>query len=83
MIDHTGIKVPADKLVETVAFYEKALAPLGYKKSMEFFDGAVVGFADANGKVDWWVSVAKDVTEVNVSVHTAFLAEGKIPFTLF
>lgn len=55
---HTGIKAPAALHPAVVAWYETALAPLGYTKALSFLDDQVVGFADAAGDVDWWVSSA-------------------------
>ncbi|KAL2144193.1 hypothetical protein VTI28DRAFT_9484 [Corynascus sepedonium] len=57
-IAHTGIRVPAARYAAAVTWYEAALAPLGYKKAMTFVDGQVIGFADATGIADWWVSSA-------------------------
>ncbi|EAQ91906.1 hypothetical protein CHGG_00141 [Chaetomium globosum CBS 148.51] len=55
-ISHTGLKVPAAQHTAIVAWYEAALAPLGYTRAMDFQDGLVVGFADASGAIDWWVT---------------------------
>lgn len=87
-IAHTGIKTPAAQHAAVVAWYEAALAPLGYTRAMTFLDNAVVGFADASGEVDWWVSSAAaappgvpvpppgaEVASV-VPTHTAFVANG-------
>lgn len=71
-IAHTGIKVSPALLQATVAFYETALAPLGYKKAFSLFDDTVVGFADADGVTDWWVSAGED----GGKAHTAFRADG-------
>ncbi|KAK4246824.1 Glyoxalase/Bleomycin resistance protein/Dihydroxybiphenyl dioxygenase [Corynascus novoguineensis] len=57
-IAHTGIRVPAARYAAVVTWYEAALAPLGYKRAMTFVDDQVVGFADATGIADWWVSSA-------------------------
>jgi hypothetical protein len=88
-IAHTGIKTPAGQHGAVVSWYEAALAPLGYTKAMAFLDDQVVGFADATGAVDWWVSSAAavppgvpapdpaDAGVVKVlGTHTAFVAKG-------
>jgi catechol 2,3-dioxygenase-like lactoylglutathione lyase family enzyme len=51
MIDHVGIDV--SDIESAAAFYEQALAPLGYTKLREF-PGAV-GFGE-QGKPDFWVA---------------------------
>jgi hypothetical protein len=79
VIAHTGIKTTAEALTAMVAFYETALAPLGYKKTRVFYDGAANGFSDnADGNnADWWVSVAND--GVPVKTHHAFVGKGMFP----
>jgi hypothetical protein len=86
---HTGIKAPAALHPAVVAWYEAALAPLGYTKALSFLDDQVVGFADAAGEVDWYVSSAAaappgvpapaegdaEVGKV-LGTHTAFGAKG-------
>lgn len=74
VIAHTGLRVPPSLHAATVAFYVSALAPLGYTKALSLFNDSVVGFADADGTVDWWVSVAQD--GVAQGGHTAFRAKG-------
>lgn len=51
MIDHVGIDV--SDIDAAKAFYEKALAPLGYEKLREFPEA--VGFGE-QGKPDFWVA---------------------------
>lgn len=95
-IAHTGIRVPAARYAAVVTWYEAALAPLGYKKAMTFVDGQVIGFADATGIADWWVSSAAvpspgdalagtgpggDVASV-LPTHISFVAKGQL-FTWF
>ncbi|KAK3994373.1 Glyoxalase/Bleomycin resistance protein/Dihydroxybiphenyl dioxygenase [Cladorrhinum sp. PSN332] len=72
VIAHTGIKVPAALHASVIEFYVAALKPLGYTKALSLFNDSVVGFADAEGTVDWWVSVAQD--GVAQGSHTAFRA---------
>ena len=56
MIDHVGF--PVSDYARSKAFYEKALAPLGYTLIMEVqqnqFDAKAAGFG-ANGKPDFWI----------------------------
>ncbi|NVB85336.1 MAG: VOC family protein [Kofleriaceae bacterium] len=70
MIDHIG--VPVRDLEKSVAFYTKALAPLGYVLIMKF-DGQAAGFG-VGGKPDFWLGVDKDVKQ---AVHVAFRANGR------
>jgi hypothetical protein len=78
VIAHTGIKVEAANIKTVVAWYEAALAPLGYKKAMVFMDGLVNGFSDGGAHgADWWVSAAQgEDGAVPVGSHHAFAAKG-------
>jgi catechol 2,3-dioxygenase-like lactoylglutathione lyase family enzyme len=69
MIDHIGISVT--DLERSVAFYTKALAPLGYTLIMKF-DGQAAGFG-INGKPDFWIGQAP----VTAKAHVAILAKGR------
>ena len=58
MIDHTGVVV--SDITKSKAFYEKALAPIGYVLIMEF-PASVTGHTDVAGfgeppKPDFWIS---------------------------
>lgn len=58
MIDHTGVVV--SDITKSKAFYEKALAPIGYALIMEF-PASVTGHTDVAGfgeppKPDFWIS---------------------------
>ena len=82
MLDHLTIKVK--DFDKEAAFYEAALAPLGYTKGAEF-PGAVQ-FASADGSSVWVSRTDGDVTPVHVAFvgdedaikafHTAGLAAG-------
>jgi catechol 2,3-dioxygenase-like lactoylglutathione lyase family enzyme len=91
MLDHAGFSV-AD-YARSKAFYEKALAPLGYSLIMEVQqdenDSPAAGFG-ANGKPDFWIGgegglnrhihiaiVAKDRTTVDAFYRAALAAGGK------
>ncbi len=69
MIDHIGIAVR--DLEKSVAFYTKALAPLGYVLIMKF-DGQAAGFG-VGGKLDFWIGAG----EVKQATHVAFRASGR------
>jgi catechol 2,3-dioxygenase-like lactoylglutathione lyase family enzyme len=69
MIDHIGIAV--SDLERSVAFYTKALAPLGYTLIMKF-DGQAAGFGIA-GKPDFWIGQGP----VQGAAHVAFRANGR------
>jgi len=68
MIDHIGIQVT--DLEASVAFYTKALAPLGYTLIMKFEEFAGFG---VGGKADFWVGVGKPTDRI----HVAFRAKGR------
>jgi catechol 2,3-dioxygenase-like lactoylglutathione lyase family enzyme len=89
MIDHIGI--PVSDYARAKAFYERALAPLGYTLIMEVQQranaAAAAGFG-FQGKPDFWIGgegglnwrvhialVAKDRTTVD-AFHKAALAAG-------
>ncbi|KAK4118678.1 hypothetical protein N657DRAFT_583216 [Parathielavia appendiculata] len=93
-IAHTGIKVSAARHQAVVAWYEAALAPLGYTKAMAFLDNQVVGFGPSPGEVDWWVTSSAaappgvpppadaDVASV-LPTHTAFVAKDRASVDAF
>jgi len=68
MIDHMGILVA--NLDASVAFYTKALAPLGYVLVTRFEQFAGFGVA---GKPDFWIGVGKPTDKI----HVAFRAKGR------
>jgi catechol 2,3-dioxygenase-like lactoylglutathione lyase family enzyme len=81
MIDHTGLQV-SDPAVSR-NFYEKALAPLGYKVMMEipkdFTGGKVVlGFGAPNP--DFWM---QEGTPSTPRIHVAFRAESRAQVDAF
>ncbi|KAK3897035.1 hypothetical protein C8A05DRAFT_20120 [Staphylotrichum tortipilum] len=76
-IAHTGIKTPAARHAEVVAWYEAALAPLGYKRMMEYAGGLVAGFGDASG-IDWWIT-SSEATPPGVPVTGDGKGEGILP----
>ena len=70
MLDHIGIQV--SDLERSVAFYTKALAPLGYELVMRWQLAA--GFA-VGGKPDFWIDGG--VGAPKYSIHVAFRANGR------
>ena len=82
MIDHIGIQVTdVDK---SVAFYTKALAPLGYTLIKQFPGAAGFGIG---GKPDFWIGLMGGTAKVHVAIrakgrddvrafHAAALAAG-------
>ncbi len=78
MIDH--ITIPVTNLKTSIAFYEKALAPLGYSLSKKATDrialSAGFGVSNEDGSRHFWIIEDKDAT--NASKYCiAFKAESK------
>jgi catechol 2,3-dioxygenase-like lactoylglutathione lyase family enzyme len=69
MIDHTGYQV--SDVERSLAFYEKALAPLGYAVIKRF--GPVVGLG-VGGKPDFWIAATGAPTD---KIHIAFRAKTR------
>jgi len=82
VIAHTGVKVPAADIAQVVAWYEKTLAPLGYKKTRSFMEGMVNGFSDRpdGDHPDFWVSAAQE--GISTAAHFAFGAKSWCPVSL-
>lgn len=74
MIDHIGI--PVADLDTSVAFYTKALAPLGYVLIMRRDQFAGFGVA---GKPDFWIAAGKPADRM----HVAFRAGGRAEVRAF
>src|SRR3954470_19774173 len=73
MIDHIGIQVT--NLDASVAFYTRALAPLGYTLIMRMEQAAGFGA----GKADFWIGVGAPTD----NVHVAFAAKGRAEVRAF
>ncbi|MDQ3369416.1 MAG: VOC family protein [Myxococcota bacterium] len=71
MIDHIGIQV-AD-LAKSIAFYQQALAPLGYTLIMNI-PNAAAGFG-AGGKPDLWIGPGKPEGRAHVAIQAKGRAE--------
>ena len=76
MIDH--VTLPVADYARSKAFYEKALAPLGYAHVMEFH-GCVGGFA-VDGKPDFWIEGQEGAPR---EVHVAFGAKTRAAVDAF
>ena len=72
-IAHTGIFVPKAIHADVVAWYLKALEPLGYKKIVDI--GVAVGLGDKEFEPDWWI-IGGD-PPAGATSHTAFASPGK------
>jgi catechol 2,3-dioxygenase-like lactoylglutathione lyase family enzyme len=70
MIDHTGIRV--SDMEKSIAFYTKALAPLGYTLLAKFPGGAGFGM---NNKPDFWLDGGQGAPKD--PIHIAFRASGR------
>jgi catechol 2,3-dioxygenase-like lactoylglutathione lyase family enzyme len=81
MIDHVGI--PVSDYARAKAFYEKALAPLGYDVLMEVrqeqHDALAAGFG-RDGNADFWIGGEGGLA---MSVHIAFLAADRAAVDAF
>jgi catechol 2,3-dioxygenase-like lactoylglutathione lyase family enzyme len=69
MIDHLGIRV--SDLERSIAFYTKALAPLGFALVMKWETNAGFGIG---GKPEFWLDGSRAPKE---HVHFAFRASGR------
>lgn len=82
MIDHTGVQV--SDFAKSKAFYQRALAPIGYGLLMEF-PAAVTGHTDVAGfgevpKADFWISRG---TPNMPPVHVAFRVDSRAKVDAF
>ncbi|MBS1122135.1 MAG: glyoxalase-like domain protein [Deltaproteobacteria bacterium] len=75
MIDHIGI--PVTDLARSMAFYEKALAPLGYRHVMTWEQHAGFGIG---GKPEFWIAGNQAPKD---RVHVAFRAKGRADVRAF
>ena len=66
MIDHLGI--PVTDLAKSIAFYERALAPLGYAL-IKHYEGMAAGFG-VDGKPDFWLGAGGGASRIHVAFRT-------------
>ena len=81
MIDHLGI--PVSDYAHSKAFYEKALAPLGYSVIMEVQQdehGSPACGLGAGGKPDFWIG---GKGRLNQAVHIAMVAKDRATVDAF
>ncbi len=76
MIDHLGIRV--SDLDRSIAFYTKALAPLGYTL-IRRYEKMAAGFGIAP-KPDFWIGTGEPPKD---RVHVAFRASGRAQVRAF
>jgi catechol 2,3-dioxygenase-like lactoylglutathione lyase family enzyme len=76
MLDHLSIQVR--DVAAATAFYDAVLAPLGYRRVMDF--GAVVGYGDAFPA--FWVGLA-EAEGTGLPPHIAFQARDRAAVTAF
>jgi catechol 2,3-dioxygenase-like lactoylglutathione lyase family enzyme len=74
MIDHIGISV--SDFARSFAFYERALAPLGYTV---FMKGETFGGFAVDGKPDFWIGAGPTAQYA----HIAFRAKGRADVRAF
>lgn len=77
MLDHIGLRTT--KMKEMVAFYEKALAPLGVTKLRDF--GVAVGFGRGPDS-PLWIGQAEGEATVS-SVHIAIVGDDRASVDAF
>jgi catechol 2,3-dioxygenase-like lactoylglutathione lyase family enzyme len=81
MLDHTGF--PVSDYARSKAFYQQALAPLGYSLIMEVMqdgnDNPAAGFG-ASGKPDFWIGGEGGL---NRPIHIAFAARDRAAVDAF
>ncbi len=75
MLDHIGLRVKDYRKAK--AFYQAALAPLGYGVIMEFTEEQGIDYQGAGfgsgGKPDFWIGVGQS----NGPIHVAFTAPDR------
>jgi catechol 2,3-dioxygenase-like lactoylglutathione lyase family enzyme len=74
VIDHVGLNV--SDAAASKAFYERALAPLGYTVGSEFEDeeGTHVGFRSPEGRYDFWIAQRGEPT---TTAHVSFRVDSR------
>jgi catechol 2,3-dioxygenase-like lactoylglutathione lyase family enzyme len=72
MFDHVGVNVRDYEASR--AFYEQALAPLGYRIAMAFDEWKAAGFGPSVDKPEFWISQREPFT---TGTHVAFQCEDR------
>ena len=78
MFDHVGINVK--DYAASRAFYEQALAPLGWHVVMEFDEWKAAGFGTGPDKPDFWISQREPYS---TGTHVAFVAADRATVDAF
>lgn len=73
MIDHLGLH--STDVARTVAFLEKALAPLGYKKQIEMPEHNVAAFGESPEHAQLWVGPSKTASPVHLALSAKTRAD--------
>jgi catechol 2,3-dioxygenase-like lactoylglutathione lyase family enzyme len=87
MIDHTGVSV--SDYPQSIAWYQKALAAIGYGLIMELPPSVtgpakVAGFGERAGKKpDFWVTFVPGRPSTNPPMHIAFRVESRAAVDAF
>jgi catechol 2,3-dioxygenase-like lactoylglutathione lyase family enzyme len=76
MVDHVALNIR--DLAEAKAFYEKALAPLGYTVGLEIHKD--VGFRSPEGELDFWLC---ERGEPSAPTHVGFRAADRATVDAF
>ncbi|MBX3227041.1 MAG: VOC family protein [Labilithrix sp.] len=87
IVDHFGVTVT--DFEKGLAFYEKALAPLGIKVVMKIgkeltggqYEGA--GFGNEKGKPDFWIGAGGGKKPAGNACHFAFVAASRAEVDAF
>ena len=78
MFDHVGVNVRDYEASR--AFYEQALAPLGYKVAMAFDEWKTAGFGTTPDRPELWISQRAPHT---TGTHLAFTCEDRATVDAF
>jgi catechol 2,3-dioxygenase-like lactoylglutathione lyase family enzyme len=70
MLDHIGLRTT--RLKDMYAFYEAALAPLGYAKQKDY--GVAAGFGKA-GELPLWIGEGQGASSVHLAIAAASRAD--------
>ena len=78
MFDHVGVNVRDYEASR--AFYERALAPLGYRVAMAFDEWKTAGFGQKPDRPELWISEREPFT---TGTHIAFTCEERATVDAF
>ena len=78
MFDHVGVNVR--DYASSRAFYERALAPFGYRVAMAFDEWKAAGFGTSEDKPEFWISQREPFT---TGTHVAFHCDDRVTVDAF